>query len=63
MSRTYSHLLTHIIFSTKDRAPIIVDDLKCELHVYLGRKITFQEEFLDFLRKHQIEYDPRYIWD
>ena len=150
MSRTYSHLLTHIIFSTKDRIPTIADDLKSELHAYLGglarelkgkayavggitdhvhmlvglppsvsisdalrfiksnssgwvhekwpkrsrfawqlgygafsvsrsnapdviryinnqemhhRKITFQEEFLDFLHKHEIEYDPRYIWD
>lgn len=24
---------------------------------------TFQEEFLAFLEKHGIEYDPRYIWD
>jgi putative transposase len=26
------------------------------------RRVTFQEEFLDFLRKHQIEYDERYLW-
>ena len=24
---------------------------------------TFQEEFLAFLKKHRMEYDPRYIWD
>jgi REP element-mobilizing transposase RayT len=24
---------------------------------------TFQEEFLEFLRRHAIEYDERYIWD
>jgi REP element-mobilizing transposase RayT len=24
---------------------------------------TFQEEFLEFLRRHQIEYDERYLWD
>ena len=27
------------------------------------RKKTFQEEFLEFLAKHGIQYDPRYIWD
>ena len=27
------------------------------------RKKTFKEEFLEFLIKHQIEYDIRYIWD
>lgn len=35
---------------------------------YIGRQAehhrrrTFQEEFLAILRKHRIEYDPRYIW-
>ncbi len=27
------------------------------------RKRTFQEEFLDFLRRYNIDYDERYIWD
>jgi len=27
------------------------------------RRVTFQEEFLAFLKKHEIEYDERYIWD
>ena len=26
------------------------------------RKVTFQEEFIDFLKRHEIEYDERYIW-
>jgi putative transposase len=26
------------------------------------RRKTFQQEFLDFLKKHGIDYDPRYIW-
>lgn len=26
------------------------------------RKRTFQEEYLDFLTKYEITYDPRYIW-
>jgi len=23
---------------------------------------TFQEEFLSFLKKHEVEYDPRHVW-
>jgi REP element-mobilizing transposase RayT len=26
------------------------------------RKVTFEEEFLAFLKKHGIAYDPRYLW-
>ena len=26
------------------------------------RKKTFQEEFLAFLKKHEIDYDPRFVW-
>lgn len=150
MAHTFTNLLTHIIFSTKDRAPQIDAELKPELHAYLGgmirevkgkaylingtadhvhllvslpptvalsdalkvikanssrwvsdrwtarknfrwqigygafsvsksntagviryienqeahhRKTTFQEEFLEFLRRHGIEYDERYIWE
>ena len=27
------------------------------------RKMTFQEEFLALLKKHQIAYDERYLWE
>jgi REP element-mobilizing transposase RayT len=27
------------------------------------RRITFQEEVLTFLKKHEIAYDPRYVFD
>jgi len=27
------------------------------------RKISFQEEFVALLKKHQIEYDERYLWE
>ncbi len=27
------------------------------------RRKTFQEEFVSFLEKHKIVYDPRYLWD
>jgi len=36
MSRTFTNLLTHIIFSTKDREPLILPEVKSELYAYLG---------------------------
>ena len=36
MAHTFSHLLTHIIFSTKDRAPMLDGELKERLFPYLG---------------------------
>ncbi|MDQ1388400.1 MAG: REP-associated tyrosine transposase, partial [Acidobacteriaceae bacterium] len=36
MSRTFTNLLTHLIFSTKDREPVIVPEIKFELFAYLG---------------------------
>jgi len=27
------------------------------------KKISFQDEFVAFLQKNNLEYDPRYIWD
>src|SRR5260370_32134255 len=36
MSRTFTNLLTHIVFSTKDREPVIVPELQSELYAYLG---------------------------
>ena len=132
MSRTFTNLLTHMVFSTKDREPLIVPQVKPELLRYLGglagklkgkaygingtedhvhmlvslppvvsiadalrfikpnssgcsvmersasasqmfprclsilpdrnihhRRWTFKDEFLDLLRKHEIDYDER----
>lgn len=27
------------------------------------RRISFQEEFLELLRRHELEWDERYVWD
>jgi putative transposase len=36
MPSTYTNLLYHIVFSTKDRAALITDSLKEELYKYIG---------------------------
>ena len=150
MAHTFANLLTHVIFSTKDRLPTIRPEFKADLWAYLGgiarsiegqalivggtadhahllmwlpptlaisdclrvlkanssrwmhethsaqsqfswqtgygafsvsqsnvpgvvkyiqrqeehhKRVTFQEEFLAFLKKNNVAYDPRYIWE
>ena len=36
MSHTYTNLLTHMVFSTKERLPLISHEIKLELFAYLG---------------------------
>lgn len=36
MSRTFTNLLSHVIFSTKDREPTITHEVRPELFAYLG---------------------------
>jgi putative transposase len=33
---SYTNLLNHIVYATKERAPLITSDLKSRLHEYLG---------------------------
>jgi len=150
MPHSFTHILIHYIFSTKDRQPFLTDDIRPRIFEYMGgiarkndiqpqiiggvedhvhmlvllpktlsiakaiqlikggtskwihdefpklkhfawqigygafsvslsnrenvmhyikhqkehhRKKTFREEFIEFLEKHNIEYDERYIWD
>ena len=36
MPHTHTNLLTHVIFGTKDRMPLIPPDIKPRLHAYMG---------------------------
>ncbi len=36
MSHTYTNLLTHFVFSTKERSPLITKEIMPELYAYLG---------------------------
>jgi len=42
VSGTYTNLLNHIVFSTKERAPLIDASLRDELHKYVGGIIRGQ---------------------
>ena len=74
---SYVSSYSHCVFSTKDRRPFITAQLQERLWPFLGgiarannenqeehhRKVTFQEEFIALLKKHNIEYDERYLWE
>jgi putative transposase len=36
MARSLSFLLVHVVFSTKDRAPLLVDTVRSDLYAYLS---------------------------
>ena len=44
-------------------------DVKKDVKKYLARQAdhhlvrTFQDEFREFLRRHELEWDERYVWD
>jgi REP element-mobilizing transposase RayT len=36
MAHTFTNLLTHVVFSTSGRAPFLNDDMRSDVHAYLG---------------------------
>jgi hypothetical protein len=48
MPQSLSSLLIHVIFSTKDREPLLIDTVRPHLH---------------FLKHHGVDHDERYVWD
>ncbi len=42
MPQSYTNLIYHIVFSTKNRKPIITDDVKTRLYDYIGGAIRKQ---------------------
>jgi hypothetical protein len=48
MANTYTALYYHIVFSTKNRVAYIKPEIESRLW--------------DFLNKHGIDYDERYVW-
>ena len=77
MPQSLAQLYMHLIFSTKDRARVLTQEIEEPLRAYFGgtlnnlhkrqkalhRKATFQEGFRRFLVKYGIPYDESYVWD
>ena len=70
MPQSLSVVYLHLIFSTKERRPFLRDKpQRSELHAYIREqeqhhlKMTFQDELRALLRKHEVQWDERYLWD
>jgi REP element-mobilizing transposase RayT len=46
---------------SESQAPAVAEYIRNQEEHH--RKQTYQEEFLALLKRHGIEYDPRYLWD
>jgi len=71
-----TNLLYHIVFSTKDRQPLITNAIEQRLYEsqvtrvrqYIRnqknhhKKISFQEELISLLKAHKIQFDEKYLW-
>ena len=59
--RTFAWQLGYGAFSvSKSNVPEVLKYIaNQEAH---HRKLSFKEEFIEFLKKHEIEYDERYLW-
>ena len=51
MAQSFTNLIYHIVFSTKDRQPLITD-----AH---HQKRSSRDEFIGFLEANGLEYDER----
>ena len=46
MSQSLANILVHLVFSTKNRTPCIQDDIRDELHAYIGGIVANQQGVL-----------------
>jgi REP element-mobilizing transposase RayT len=60
MPQSFTSLHYHIVFSTKDRRPMIADDIRQRLYDYIGGIL---DEFVTLLKRHEIDFEERYLWD
>lgn len=62
MATTFTNLLYHIVFSTKDRIPMIQSDLQERLYEYMGGIIRGEGGVLMEVGG-VADHDERYLWD
>ena len=43
MPQSISYVLVHLVYSTKDRRPLLTDTIRCEMHVYLASVLSGSE--------------------
>jgi hypothetical protein len=70
MPQSLSHLIVHTVFSTKDRRPFLQsEEIRIETYAYMAdqaehhRKLSYQEELRELLKRHRVAFDERYLWE
>jgi hypothetical protein len=61
MPQSLSSVHLHLVFSTKNREPFLRDMIANQEQHH--QKLTFQDEYRAFLRKHDVAWDERFVWD
>ena len=63
MAHTFTNPLIHGLFSPKDRQAMIRPEMREDLaqQAEHHRRRTFQEEVTALLKKHGMEFDPRFV--
>jgi hypothetical protein len=73
MANTYTQSYFHLIFAVKNREALIKKEWRNELEMYITgiirnqqihhKKKTFREEYLEMLRKNEIQFSDEYLFD
>ena len=59
MAYTYTQIYVQIVFTVKGHKNLIPKQNREEHH----KKTIFKEEYLDFLKKFEIEYNKKYLFE
>ena len=57
MAQTLHRILVHVVFSTKDRVRQTIADQAAH-----HEPVVFEDEFLSLVRRHELEYEERFLW-
>lgn len=69
MPQSLARLVVHLVFSTKNREPLLPAEFRERVKRHIEsqerhhRRRTFEEEFRELLRRHEVEWDERHVWD
>ena len=59
MSQSLAKLSTHLIFSTKNRVPLIAPDFAPQLYAYMAQVFrTYDSPSI-----YKVKFDERYVWE
>ena len=61
----FIQLYTHLVFAVKYRERLLIKEIRAEVssqEIHHKRR-TFRQEYTELLKKFEIEYDEKYLFD